>query len=216
MSEELFRYKREIDYIKDSVGFDTERNLIKIAIVKQDLALLEAIARTYVWDEDTDKWAVQTKSMVSGELVNIKKFGGTTLTGRDISLDLAKLDIALSALRDALRGLDTRNFSTLQSVVSKEDSGETVTIANNEDASGGKTATLKNFKIFTLYLTVTAACTITVELSPDGTTWFEEPSSPYVFGAAGTQFINLPYAATAIKVTSTTADPITAIGRGVL
>ena len=33
---------------------------------------------------------------------DIPYWGGTTLTGRDISLDLARLDIALSVLRDAL------------------------------------------------------------------------------------------------------------------
>ena len=45
---------------------------------------------------------------------NTAQWGGTALTGRDISLDLAKLDIALSALRDALRGASTKDFTTLE------------------------------------------------------------------------------------------------------
>jgi hypothetical protein len=36
---------------------------------------------------------------------NVAQWGGTNLTGRDISLDLAKLDIALSILRDNLRDM---------------------------------------------------------------------------------------------------------------
>jgi hypothetical protein len=45
---------------------------------------------------------------------DITSWGGTALTGRDISLDLAKLDIALSALRDTLRGAGTKDFTTLE------------------------------------------------------------------------------------------------------
>ena len=48
---------------------------------------------------------------------NLNRWGGTALTGRNISLDLAKLDIALSALRDALRGAGTKDFTTLEADV---------------------------------------------------------------------------------------------------
>jgi len=220
MSEELYKYTRRIDYLASLPGADIERGILKIAIEHQDLALLTALARSYCYDETEEEWTPLTKNVITGQLTNISKFGGTTVTGRDIGFDLAKLqnlNITLQALANLLKGAESKDFTTLQYTVAKEDSGATVAVAENEDASGGKTATLQNFKIFTLYLTVTAACTVTVELSPDGgSTWFEEPGSPYVFGAAGTQFIDLPYAATSIKVTSTTADPITAIGRGVL
>lgn len=220
MSEELYKYIRKIDYLANLPGADIERDVLKIALEYQDLALLTALARSYCYDETAEDWTAVTKDFITGQLNNIAKIGGTTLTGRNISLDLAKLqnlNITFIELADIIKGSESKDFTTLQDVVAKEDSGATVTIADGDDASGGLTAALQNFKIFTLYLTVTAACTITVELSPDnGSTWFEEPGSPYVFGAAGTQFIDLPYAATSIKVTSTTADPITAIGRGVL
>jgi len=216
----LYRYTRRIDYLASLPGVDIERDVLKIVIEHQDLALLTALARSYCYDETEEEWTPVTKNFITGQLNNIAKFGDTTVTGRNISLDLAKLqNINITSIEHAnlLKGSGSKDFTTLQDVVAKEDSGATVTIADGEDASGGLTATLQNFKIFTLYLTVTAACTVTVELSPDdAVTWFEEPSSPYVFGAAGTQFIDLPYAATSIKVTSTTADPITAIGRGVL
>jgi len=188
MGEELYKYIREIDYLKKFPGADIERDVLKIALEYQDLALLTALARSYCYDETAEEWIAVTKDFINGQ-----------------------------ALVDLLKGSESKDLTTLQSAVAKEDSGATVTIADGEDASGGKTAALQNFKLFTLYLTVTAACTIKIELSPDaGVTWFEEPGSPYTFGAAGTEFIDLPYAATSIKVTSSTADPITAIGRGVL
>lgn len=45
---------------------------------------------------------------------NTASWGGVALTGRDISIDFAKLDIALSALRDALRGTGVKDFTTLE------------------------------------------------------------------------------------------------------
>jgi len=71
-----------------------------------------------------DGWAVRRPIAVTdisdriarelGIIDNLRKWGGTNLTGRDISLDLANLDIALSALRDALRGTGVRDFTTLE------------------------------------------------------------------------------------------------------
>lgn len=48
---------------------------------------------------------------------DITHWGGMSLTGRDISLDLARLDITISALRDALRGAATKDLSTLEADV---------------------------------------------------------------------------------------------------
>lgn len=50
-------------------------------------------------------------------IADILRWGGVALTGRDISIDLANLDIALSAFRDALRGASTKDFSTLETDV---------------------------------------------------------------------------------------------------
>ena len=91
------------------------------------------------------------------------------------------------------------------------DEGETITIASAEDISAGKTATLKNFKRWTLYLKVAAAMDITIELSPDGgTTWYEAPESPVSFSAAGDDIIEMGYDATHIKLTASTTDAVTA------
>ena len=46
---------------------------------------------------------------------NLTEIAGTALTGRDWSADFANLDIALSSLRDALRGTGTKDFTTLES-----------------------------------------------------------------------------------------------------
>jgi len=45
---------------------------------------------------------------------NLTSIAGTALTGRDWSSDFANLDIALSSLRDAIRGANTKDFSTLE------------------------------------------------------------------------------------------------------
>ena len=97
-----------------------------------------------------------------------------------------------------------------------KDEGETITIASAEDISAGKTAALKNFKRWTLYLKVAAAMDITIELSPDGeTTWFEVPESPISFSAAGDNIIEMGYDATHIRLTASTTDNVTALIRGV-
>ena len=96
------------------------------------------------------------------------------------------------------------------------DEGETITIASAEDISAGKTAALKNFKRWTLYLKVAAAMDITIELSPDGgTTWYEAPESPVSFSAAGDNIIEMGYDATHIRLTASTTDAVTAQIRGV-
>lgn len=93
---------------------------------------------------------------------------------------------------------------------------ETVDIASTEDISGGVTAELSNYDRWTLYLKLTAACDITVELSPDGgTTWYEIEESPFSYGAAGDGTEEFGYDATDIRLTSSTADNVTAQVRGV-
>jgi hypothetical protein len=57
------------------------------------------------------------RALTAADIVTVQsltQWGGIALTGRDISLDLAKLDIALSAFRDALRGASTKDFTTLE------------------------------------------------------------------------------------------------------
>lgn len=64
-----------------------------------------------------DQTTPGTTDRVTG---NIDKWAGTALTGRDISSDLANLDLALTALRDALRGASTKDFTTLETELAKK------------------------------------------------------------------------------------------------
>ena len=43
----LYRYTRRIDYLASLPGVDIERDVLKIVIEHQDLALLTALARSY-------------------------------------------------------------------------------------------------------------------------------------------------------------------------
>lgn len=63
------------------------------------------------------KDAIDALEVVSVEANDITKWGGVILTGRDISLDLANLDIATSALRDALKGALSKDFSTVETAI---------------------------------------------------------------------------------------------------
>lgn len=56
----------------------------------------------------------------TGQIVqprDITHIGGTAQTGRNWSTDMSKLDIALSALRDAIEGSGDKNFTTLETLL---------------------------------------------------------------------------------------------------
>jgi hypothetical protein len=94
--------------------------------------------------------------------------------------------------------------------------GETINICKDADISGGIVAALEPFRRFTIFLKVTAAIDITVELSPDNqTTWFTIPESPISFTAAGDDVLEVGYDATHIRLTGSTTAAVTAIVRGV-
>jgi len=96
-----------------------------------------------------------------------------------------------------------------------KDEGETITIASAEDISAGKTAALKNFKRWTLFLKTADAIDITVELSPDGSTYFTIPESPIKFASADDDVIEMGYNAKTIKLTGSNTSAVTAIIRGI-
>lgn len=64
----------------------------------KDLTTLETLLATAL-TRDTTKW------------------GGTSLTGRDISADLANLDLKITDLRTAIRGASTKDFTTLETLL---------------------------------------------------------------------------------------------------
>ena len=57
-----------------------------------------------------------------GTIDSLSKWGGTALTGRDVSTDLAKLDLALTALRDAITaaGVDAKTLNDLYGYLATE------------------------------------------------------------------------------------------------
>lgn len=89
---------------------------------------------------------------------NIAQWGGTALTGRDISQDLAKLDLALSALRDAL----LQPFQPLYAYNSSTAAPLSVTLDTGQ--YGGRT-------IVEVWVKSSAAATFNVYGSIDGTNW---------------------------------------------
>lgn len=93
--------------------------------------------------------------------------------------------------------------------------GETIEICKDADISGGVTKALKNFRRWTLYLKTAGAIDITVELSPDGSTWFKVPESPVSFSAADDDVIEMGYDATHIRLTGSNTTAVTAMIRGV-
>jgi len=89
---------------------------------------------------------------------NIEQWGGTSLTGRDISQDLANLDIALSALRDDLRAM----FQPLSAYNSS--TGAPLTVDLDTGPYGGRT-------VVEVWVKSSAAATFNVYGSRDGTNW---------------------------------------------
>lgn len=89
---------------------------------------------------------------------NVYQWGGVAVTGRDISLDLARLDIALSALRDAL----LQPFQPVS--IYNSSTGAALTVMLDTGLYGGRT-------IVEVWVSSSAAATFTVAGSRDGTNW---------------------------------------------
>jgi len=90
-------------------------------------------------------------------VTDIERIGGTTQTGRDWSTDFANLDIALSALRDAIQGASTKDLTTVEAAIAAlQTAGETLQdVIDGIAGPAGTTATLNDVK--TAVEAVTAA-----------------------------------------------------------
>jgi hypothetical protein len=88
---------------------------------------------------------------------------------------------------------------------------QSTVIADEADASGTLATAFPDSTHHTLYLSVPVACEITVELSPDGTHWFQIDESPVSFDAVGETAIEFGYTAAQIRITANVSDNITAI-----
>jgi len=120
---------------------------------------------------------------------------------------MTQLDISLSDLRDATRTIISEELG--------KEAGETLTVCSNQDISGGVIQALKNYNRWSLYLKVAGAIDITIEISPDGSTWYEPAESPVSFAAAGDDVLEMGYDAAYVRLTGSNTQPVTAQIRGV-
>jgi hypothetical protein len=77
------------------------------------------------------------------------------------------------------------------------------------------TGLLGGYDKWTIYVETSGANNITVELSPDGTNYYEISESPFAFSAAGEKVQTLNYVAKNIKLTGNSGTGVTAFVRAV-
>jgi len=88
--------KRTVDYIQDIVGADVSRNLIRVAIVAQDLGQLDVSAAEV--DVDINS---QTLSQIAS---NIEQIGGEPQSAVDVAAKIDQIQAALTSVgNDSLR-----------------------------------------------------------------------------------------------------------------
>jgi len=95
--------------------------------------------------------------------------------------------------------------------------GEDRQLADAEDISGGVETEISDVTTFTLFLDVNGAVDLTVELSPDGDSWYEpRTESPVSFSGENTDIYLMRYDATAIRLTGNNGTAVTAQVREVV
>ena len=166
------------DYVVEIVSGTGEGQIRKIVSNTSSTLVVDPPWTTV--PDTTSRYAIR---FVGVGAMSLSAWGGVALTGRDVTQDLQKLqnlDVLLSsrASEATLASIDgkvatestlgaikskTDNLDVLLSTRAPKDEGETITICTNADISGGVTASLKNFKRWTLYLKVAAAMDITIE-----------------------------------------------------
>lgn len=115
---------------------------------------------------------------------------------------------------DGSPGLEATLAAALKAELG-EDAGETLTICTTADISGGVSQELNNYNRLTLYLKTGGAIDVTLELSADGSTWYEPSESPISFAGAGDDVLELGYDATDIRLTGSNATLVTGQIKGV-
>jgi hypothetical protein len=159
-------------------------------------------------------------ALTNGTQVNdITRWGGTVLTGRDITGDidnLQNLDLAITALRDAILGVGNNTLTDIvNALTGGAATGATVTIANNINISGGVVGTVGNYNRWSLFIYAAAAINITIELSPNaGANYYDITESPIAFAAAGDKVYEMGYTADRIRLTGSNATLCTVQIRG--
>jgi len=100
----------------------------------------------------------------------------------------------------------------------KARNSENKKVVDSEDISGNVTEPIDDLRNFTLYLKVSGAVDITVELSPDdGSNWYEPADdSPVEFSGSGTDIVLIRYQANKIRLTGSNGTDVTAQVREVV
>jgi len=89
-----------------------------------------------------------------------------------------------------------------------------IDICTSADISGNVNTTMPNFDRYTLYLNVGATMSVKVELSPDGTNYYDAISTAVNFASTGDDIINFDAKAKSIQLSSTSTANVTAQLRG--
>ena len=105
-----------LDLAKLDVAFSTRASETTLGSVLTQLDItLSALRDAVCAASPNNKTLADLFSRLAETLTrNITTWGGIALTGRDITSDLAKLDITISALRDALKGVSNKDLTTLE------------------------------------------------------------------------------------------------------
>jgi len=117
---------------------------------------------------------------------NITTWGGTALTGRDISSDIARLDIALSALRDAVcaAGADAKTLNDLYTrILEVQQNVYSQLIGADETVAQSITLDVAGRTLLDIYASASVAATFRLDVSNDNTNWI----SDYLTWAAVTE-----------------------------
>ena len=155
------------------------------------------------------------RNNLAANLVNIEEWGGTELTGDDITTYIQNLDLTLTNLLAGIRG--TGGFSFTEVIEALRDS-DNQTLADNEDISGSVDYAIPlgdddKYRNTSLYIRTAGAINITLEFSPENSgspDYFEPSESPLVFNAAGENIYQIDYTWKAIQLTGSNATNVTA------
>ena len=164
--------------------------------------------------EDGDKFAIVNFQNAGASAANIEQWGGTALTGADITGNIQHLDLDITTLRDALLGVGVRDFTDIYTALTQS---PVETLADGIDISGGVDyeAPYENYwRNSSLYISVTGQIDITLEFAPESGDFYEPADSPLVFAGAGDDIYEIGYTWKAIQLTGSNANNVTAKLKG--
>lgn len=164
--------------------------------------------------EPGDRFAIVNFQNGGAAAANIEQWGGTAVTGADITGNIQHLDLDITTLRDALLGTGVRDFTDIYNSLT---TSPAETLADGVDISGGVDyeAPYENYwRNSSLYISTAGAVDITLEFAPVSGDFYEPSDSPLVFSAAGDEIYEIGYTWKAIQLTGSNATNVTAKLKG--